>query len=390
MPESQPFELHVSQDVLDDLHERLARTRWPNELPGVGWNYGIPRDYLQELLDYWQHDFDWRAQEARLNALPNYRVEIGGLGVHYIHVRGKGPSPIPLLLAHGYPSSPFEYLPLISLLTDPATHGGDPADAFDVVVPSIPGHGFSDMPDRIGFEDRAVAGMFVELMDGLGYERFGIHAYDIAASICQYLNFDYPDRVIGYHTTNPSNPGPTLTPDSEPLSEVELDYQKLRQAWGKGQGAYARILGTKHQALAYGLNDSPAGLAAWIVEKWYAWTVPPTGNLEDHFTKDELLANVMSYWVTETINSANRYYAEDLEPLGPEDRISVPTGVAMPTNDPSNQPPREYVERLHTDIRYWVDLEGGGHFVAGEMPGPVAESIRTFFRELRDGASGNA
>lgn len=384
MSQTQPFTIHVPQATLDELRERLARTRLPNELPGVGRSQGIPGDFLQELLDHWRSDFDWRAQEARINALPNFRAEIGGLGVHYIHVRGNGPSPMPLLLAHGYPSSPFEYLRLISLLTDPAAHGVDPAGAFDVVAPSVPGHGFSDMPDRVGFEDRAVAGMFVELMAGLGYERFGIHAYDIGASICQYLNFDHPERVIGYHTTNPGNPGPILAPDSAPLNEAELNYQKQRKAWGEEQGAYAHILRTKHQALAYGLNDSPAGLAAWIIEKWQAWTVPPTGNLEDHFSRDDLLANVMTYWVTGTINSANRYYAEDLQPLGSEDRITVPTAVALPLNEPSNRPPREYVERLHTDIRHWVELDGGGHFVAGEMPGPVAGSIRTFFQQLRD------
>ncbi len=382
MSQAQPFEIHVPLETLDDLRERLARTRWPKELPGVGKSQGIP-DNFRELMEYWRDGFDWRAREARINALPNFRVEIGGLGVHYIHVRGNGPSRMPLLLAHGYPSSPFEYLPMISLLTDPGAHGGDPADAFDVVVPSVPGHGFSDPPDRVGFEDRAVAGMFVELMEGLGYERFGIHAYDIGASICEYLNFDHPERVIGYHTTTPGIPGPTLAPDSPPLSVAELEHQKLRQAWGKDQSAYAHILGTKHQVLAHGLNDSPAGLAAWIIEKWNAWTVPPSGNLEKHFSKDDLLANVMTYWVTETINSANRYYAEDLEPLGPDDRITVPTGVALPLNEPANRPPREYVERLHTDIRHWVELDGGGHFIAGEMPVPVAKSIQIFFRGLR-------
>lgn len=343
----------------------------------------MPRGYLRELVDYWGDGFDWRAHEARLNALPNYRIALDGLGIHFVHVRGSGPSPIPLLLVHGYPSSPYEYLDLIPLLTDPAAHGGDPADAFDVVVPSIPGHGFSDCPAHVGFEDRAAADLFARLMAKLGYDRFGIHAYDIGASIAGYLCLDHSDRIIGYHTTDPGNPGPYLGPGSAPMSEAEQALMELRKSWREREGAYGYVLSTKHQTLAYGFNDSPAGLAAWIVEKWYAWTVPPSGELEDHFTKDELLANVTIYWVTETINAANRYYAEELEPLGPDDRITVPTGVAIPANDPAKRPPREYVARLHTDIRHWVDLPRGGHFVAAEEPRLVAESIRALFRSVR-------
>ncbi len=378
----QPFTVSVPQHTLDDLRDRLGRTRWLTELPGLGWSYGMPGAELRALVDYWRNTFDWRAQEARLNALPNYRVTVDGFGIHTIHARGQGPSPFPLLLAHGYPSSPFEYLSLISLLTDPAAHGGDPADAFDVVVPSIPGHGFSESPIHAGFEDRAVAGLFAGLMTSLGYDRFGIHAYDLGASISGLLCLDHSERIIGYHTTDPGNPT-SLGPGSTPLSDAEHALMDLRKSWREREGAYAHILGTKHQTLAYGLNDSPAGLAAWIVEKWHAWTMPPSGELEDHFTKDELLANVTIYWVTETINAANRYYAEELEPLKPDDRITVPTGVAVPANDPAKRPPREFVARLHTDIRHWVDLPRGGHFVAGEEPHLVADSIRALFRAIR-------
>ena len=381
--DAQPLDVHLPHATLDDLRDRLGRTRWPNELPGLGWTYGMPRGYLRELVEYWRDGFDWRAHEARLNAVPNYRVPLDGLGIHFIHARGEGPAPLPLLLIHGYPSSPYGLLDLIHLLTEPAAHGGDPIDAFDVVVPSIPGHGFSDGPTHVGFEDRAVAGLFTRLMAGLGYERFGIHAYDIGASIAGYLCLDRPDRVIGYHTTDPGNPGPYLGPGSSALSDAERELMELRQSWRTREGAYAHILGTRHQTLAYALNDSPAGLAAWIVEKWYAWTVPPTGNIEAHFTKDDLLANVTIYWATAAINAANRYYAEVPEPLGPNDRITVPTGVALPANDPAKRPPREFVARLHTDIQHWVELPRGGHFVAEEEPRLVAESIRTFFRSRR-------
>jgi len=379
----QPFAVTIPPDQIDDLRNRLRRTRWPNELPGVGWSFGMPRTYLHELVDYWRHGFDWPAQEARLNAVPNYRIELDGLGIHFIHVRGRGSAPHPLLLVHGYPSTPFGFLDLIPLLTDPGAHGGDPADSYNVVVPSIPGHGFSDGPRRVGFEDRAVGDLFARLMTELGYQRFGVHAFDIGASIAGYLCLHHPDRVIGYHTTDPANPGPYLGPGTPELSDAERELRTLKQDWREREGAYAHILGTKHQTLAYGLNDSPAGLAAWIVEKWYAWTASPTGNLDDHFTKDDLLANVTIYWATQSINAANRYYAEVPEALEPDDRITVPTGVALPPNEPAKHPPREYVARLHTDIRHWVELPRGGHFVATEEPALIAADIQTFFRTLR-------
>ena len=379
----QPFRLSVPQPTFDDLNERLERTRWPNELPGLGWAYGMPRDYLRDMIAYWRSGFDWRACEARLNALPNFLASVNGQDLHFIHVRGRGPSPQPLLLAHGYPSTPYEFLGLIALLTDPESHGGDPADAFDVVVPSIPGHGLSPGPSRAGFDDRDVAALFVRLMAGLGHERFGIHAYDIGSSIAAYACLEHPDRVLGYHTTDPGNPGPYLGPEAPPLSEAEEAFRAVRRSRGEQEGAYAHILRTRHQTLAYGLNDSPAGLAAWIIEKWFAWTVPPTGRLDDHFSRDDLLATVTLYWVTESINAANRYYAEDPPQLSPDDRITVPMGVAVPPNEAAKRPPREFIERLCTDIRHWVDLPRGGHFVAGEAPDLLAESIRVFFRSLR-------
>lgn len=382
--EAQPYRVEVPEATLGDLRERLARTRWPDEVEGAGWEYGADLRYMKEMCEYWRTRFDWRAQERHINGFANYRAHVDGLGIHFIHERGRGPNSIPLILTHGWPSTFYEMLPLVPLLTDPAAHGGDPADSFDVIVPSVPGHGFSDVPNRRDFYDRDVAAIWVKLMSGLGYERFAAHAYDLGASITGLLCLDYPEHVIGYHTTSPANPAPYVGEGEPELTAAErahLDYQK---EWHRREGGYAHILGTRPQTLAYGLNDSPAGLAAFILEKWHAWTEPPSGDLEAHFTKDQLLANVTIYWVTETINAANRYYYEGphFRWPGPGDRIHAPTGILL-TAQRFERPPRKYVERLHTDIRRWSDLGRGGHFVAMEEPQLVADSIRSFFRELR-------
>lgn len=378
----QPFTVAVPAETLDDIQERLARTRWPDEVEEADWDYGVPLDYMHEVIEHWRTRFDWRDAERQLNAFANYRADVDGIGIHFIHERGRGPNPIPLIITHGWPSSVYEMLKLIPLLTDPAAHGGDAADSFDVVIPSVPGHGFSDRPARRGFEDRRVAQLWVQLMAGLGYQHFGAHAHDLGASISGFLCLDFPEHVIGYHTTNPGNPGPYLGTGAPELTQAERDWLDLKAEWWRDEYGYAQIQGTRPQTLAYGLNDSPAGLAAWIIEKWHAWTVPREEALTDHFTMDELLATVMIYWVTETVNSAARYYREELREPGLDDRVRVPTGVAL-TTQAFERPPRAFVERLHTDIRHWIELPRGGHFVALEEPELVAESIRSFFRELR-------
>ncbi|MGC4193044.1 MAG: epoxide hydrolase [Thermomicrobiales bacterium] len=382
MTDVQPFILHVPQPLLDDLDDRLARTRWTDDRLATGWSYGVSDAVLRELVDSWRTVYDWRSHEARLNTVPNFRIEIDGLPIHFLHIRGKGPDPTPLLLVHGYPSTPFEFLDLIDRLTNPEDHGLDPSQAFDVVAPSIPGHGFSPAADRVGFEDRAVGRIFAKLMAQLGYERFGIHAYDIGASVSGYLCLDYPEHVIGYHTSSPGNPGPVFGPDSPELNEDERVFLAVKQEWRRREGAYAFILETKHRALAYALNDSPAGLAAWILDKWYAWTSPPNESLGDRIAYDDLLTTIMVYWITETIDDANRYYAEPPAALTPDDRIVVPTGVLLATHDPASCPPREFVGRLHTDIRQWAEVPAG-HFPAAERPDIVAESIQRFFLSLR-------
>jgi pimeloyl-ACP methyl ester carboxylesterase len=377
------YEVQIPSETLADLKRRLTQTRWPNELPGLGWSYGMPGAYLRDLVAYWQDGFDWPAQEDRLNSVPSYRATLDGLDLHFLHARARDETALPLLLLHGYPSTPFAHLQLISrLVDDTSALSGESRQRFHVVAPSIPGHGLSQGPPAVGYEDRAVAVTFARLMTELGYERFGIYAFDIGASIAAYLCVDHPELVIGYHSTDPLSPAPYSDPRSPPESRSEQEFRAVRQQWRDSEGAYAQILGTKHQTLAYALNDSPAGLAAWIIEKHFAWTQPPTGDLEAHFNRDDLLTNVTLYWATESINAANRYYAEIPPTLGPDDRISVPTGIAVPPNVAAKRPPPEYVARRRTDIRRWTELPRGGHFVAVEEPSLIAADLRSFFGSL--------
>ncbi|MDQ4045505.1 MAG: epoxide hydrolase [Chloroflexota bacterium] len=380
-----PFAVAVPDETLADLSERLNRVRWPDEVEDAGWAYGADLAFMQELVRYWRTEFDWRAQERAINRFSHARVKVEGHWIHIVHQRGTGPRPIPLLLTHGWPSSFYEMLDLVPLLADPGAHGADPADAFDVVVPSVPGYGFSERPTHRGFDYRRIAGLWDRLMMGLGYERFGAHAYDIGASIMSHLLIDRPERLIGYHTTEPANPSPYLGPGAAPLSTAERSYLALQQEWGADEGGYMAIQTTRPQTLGYGLNDSPVGLAAWVIEKWRSWTVSQGGDLTHHFTMDQLLTNVTIYWVTETINSANRLYFERAHHPRqrlPNDRIAVPTGVAL-TTQAIERIPRQLASRIFVDIRQWIDLGRGGHFVALEEPHLLADAIRRFFRPLR-------
>ncbi len=392
-----PFTVAVPQAILDDLRDRLARTRWPDEVADAGWAYGVPLGYLRGLVEYWRDGFDWRAQESRINAFAHCRADIDGYGTHFIHERDQGPRPLPLLITHGWPSSFVEMLDLIPLLTDPTGHGGDPADAFDVVVPSLPGYGFSDRLTREGRLPARWPSLWAKLMAGLGYKQFGSHAGDVGASLTSRLALAHPERLIGYHTPEPGiMPGPYRGPGAPPLSPAECAYAAYRRRWEDAEGGYERIQATRPQTLAYGLTDSPTGLAAWLLDKWYSWTALPSGDLGRHFTRDQLLTNVTLYWVTGTINAANRTYyggggwrwrdpdaGPQPEPVGPDTRIRVPLGVMLTATQPIERAPREYVQRLFADIRRWVELPRGGHFIALEEPELVAEHIRAFFRELR-------
>lgn len=379
--ELEPYVVDVAQAGLDDLRERLARTRWPDEVAGAGWDYGASLAYMRELVEYWRTGFDWRAAERAMNAVPHFRARVDGLGIHLIHQRGRGPAPMPLLITHGWPSSFVEMLALIPLLADPGAHGGDPADAFDVIVPSVPGFGFSDRPGR-GMTRSRVAGLWAALMEGLGYPRYAAHGNDIGAVISGWLAADHPDRLIALHTLMPNFPPAVIGADARPPTAAERAFARLQERWEREEGGYSRIQESRPQTLAYGLHDSPAGLAAWLVEKWLAWT-GEAGEVARRFSRDLLLANVTLYWLTGTANSANRSYFERArETRRISSRITVPTGVAL-TTEPIQRPPRELAERSYADIRRWVDLPRGGHFVAAEAPEVLALELRAFFRPFR-------
>jgi len=380
----EPFRVALPQATLDDLRQRLSQTRWPDEVRDAGWEYGANLEYMHELIAYWRDRFDWRAQERAINAFAHFRTEIDGLGIHFIHERGRGPDPIPLIITHGWPSSFTEMLKIVPLLTDPGRHRADPKDSFDVVVPSVPGFGFSERPRERGMTRSRVAAMWVRLMAELGYERFAAHANDIGAVISAFIGLDHPDRLIGIHTMMPSFPRPPLDPADPPLSNAEREFLELQRRWDQEEGGYDHIQATRPQTLAYGLHDSPAGLAAWIIEKWRAWT-DPHGDVERYFTKDELLTNVTLYWVTETAHSSLRsYYERDRDPrkVEPDELVRVPTGVAL-TTEAVERAPREWVARRYTDVRHWTEFPRGGHFLALEEPELLAEDIRAFFRQFR-------
>jgi pimeloyl-ACP methyl ester carboxylesterase len=380
----EPFQISIAQEILDDLRERLERTRWPDEVHQAGWRYGANLGYMQDLADYWRTTFDWRAQEQRINSYANYQAAVDDLRIHLIHEHGRGPNPLPLLITHGWPSSFVEMLKLIPLLTDPANHGGDASDAFDVIVPSVPGFGFSERSLLPGMTRWRVAELWMKLMDGLGYQRFAMHSNDIGAVISAWLSLDYPERVIGYHTLMPGFPSPAFGENEPPMTDAEKAFATTTHAWEQEEDGYNAIQATRPQTLAYALNDSPVGLLAWIIEKWRAWT-DPGGNIEQYFSKDELLTNVMIYWVTETANSSARSYyerAHDVRSFSPNDKIRVPTGVAL-TTEAIQHAPREWAQRRYTDLRRWTEFSSGGHFLAAEKPELLAIEICEFFRPFR-------
>ncbi len=373
-----PFTVAIPDATLDDLRERLARTRWPDEVADAGWEYGTNMAYLKELAGYWRGGFDWRAQERRINAFPQSRAEVDGTGIHFIHARGMGPNPVPLLLLHGWPSSFVQMLKIIPLLTDPASHGGDAADSFDVVAASLPGYGFSDRPTAHGMSVGRMAGLFHTLMtEELGYARYAVRGTDLGAGVLTQLAIGHPESLIGAHTGG-TNPYIGQAPDD--LTDEEKEFVANAQQWMQAEMAYAMEHSSKPQTLAYGLNDSPVGLAAWIIEKFRRWS-DCDGDLESVFTKDELLTNLTIYWVTETINSSIRLYYETVRDPGAWGKIAVPTGYAMPPKD-MFPTPRAWVERGGRVDR-WTVLPHGGHFPEWEVPGPLAEDIRAFFRPLR-------
>ena len=380
----QPYKIEIPDSVLDDLKSRLERTRWPDELPGTGWDYGSNLDYVKELVEYWRTKFDWHAQEKLINSFSHFKSEVDGLNIHFIHEKGKGPNPMPLVITHGWPGTFFEMYKVIPMLSDPASHGGDPADAFDVVAPSMPGYGFSDATDKRGLSVLSIGDLWAKLMsENLGYQRFAAQGGDWGARVTAKLGLSHGDKVIGIHTTSTSSPTPYQGPGTKELSEAEKAMLAQRVQWLADEGGYSHIQATKPQTLSYGLNDSPAGLAAWIVEKYRTWS-DCGGDVESRFTKDELLTTITIYWVTQSINSSTRLYYESFFQawdLAKDEKIQVPVAIASFPRE-NSVPLREWAERSF-NIQQWTDMPSGGHFAALEEPDRLVEDIRKFFRGLR-------
>ncbi|WP_405499030.1 epoxide hydrolase [Streptomyces niveus] len=378
----EPFVIDVPQADLDDLATRLAATRWPDELPGAGWSQGVPGPYLRELATYWRTEYDWRAQEAQLNRFPQFTTVIDGASVHFLHIRSARADALPLLITHGWPGSVVEFLDIIGPLTDPGAHGGDPADAFDLVIPSIPGYGLSGPTREGGWDVHRVALTWAELMRRLGYDRYGAQGGDWGHAITRELAAVDGERVVGIHL----NTLLTLPPD-DPAEAAALtadDRARLDQllAAEPEMSGYARIQGTRPQTLAYGLTDSPVGQLAWIVEKFMEWT-DSTRRPEDAVPRDRLLTNVMLYWLTATAGSSARHYWEATHPSRPPrgGRLLTPTGVAVFAADQA-RPVRRIAERDNV-IVHWSEFDRGGHFAAMEEPDLFAGDVRAFFRRFR-------
>ena len=380
-----PFTIQVEAETLSDLRERIRKTRWPEHAPGAAWEQGTDLEYLRQLLTYWADEFDWRAQESKLNAPDQFRAYLDGVQIHFVHERAKRGNGIPLILTHGWPSTFAELLPLVPLLTDPDAHGID-GPAFDIVVPSLPGYGFSERPARMGVNYQYVAGQWHRLMQGLGYERYGAQGGDFGAGVATFMAMNDPQPMIGVHLSN-LEIAPYTGPGSRPLSAAEKAYRERNEAFWQEEHGYKAIQSTKPQTLGYGLNDSPAGLAAWILEKWRSWA-DSGGNLDERFSRDFLLTTVTLYWVTQTITSSMRDYFDNDNmrfrvTLGPQDFVNVPTGVAVFASNfvDEGQPPREWVERLY-NLRRWTPMPKGGHFAAIEEPELLAHDIAAFFSGL--------
>ena len=372
-----PYRIDIPQGALDDLRDRLGRTRWPDELPGVGWDLGVPLDYLKGLAGYWATTYDWRGQEATLNEFAQFATVIDDQNVHFLHVRSPEPEALPLLITHGWPGSIAEFLDIISPLTDPAAHGGDPADAFHVIAPSIPGFGFSGPTHETGWNTVRVARAWAELMRRLGYERYGAQGGDTGALISPELGRIDPEHLAGIHVNN------LLTFPSgqlDNLSGADQGRLKLMQRWQNEMSGYASIQSTRPQTLAYALTDSPVGQLAWIVEKFKEWTDPAAGLPEDAVDRDRLLTDVTIYWLTATAGSSARLYYEGAKSWGQANEPSaVPTGVAV---FPMDITIRSIAESQH-NIVHWAEFDRGGHFAAMEAPDLLVADIREFFRPLR-------
>ncbi|MEU4603941.1 epoxide hydrolase family protein [Kribbella sp. NPDC023972] len=377
-----PFSIDIPQSTLDDLATRLANSRLPAPLPGDDWDTGVPVSWLAELVDYWRTQYDWRKAEAELNAYPQFTTTIDGQQIHFLHVKSAEPDALPLVLTHGWPGSIVEFLDLIGPLTDPVAYGGDAADAFHLVIPSLPGFGFSGPVSEGGWTRARIGRTWAELMARLGYDRYGVQGGDIGGAVSPEVARAAKDKVVGVHT----NGGPSLPPypldDEELKSLTPLEQDRIGRigTFMQEEFGYIAIQSTRPQALAYGLTDSPVGQLAWIMDKFRAWTHPATTLPEEIISRDRLLTNVMLYWLTGTAgSSAYVGYAQDRAWGAPQENSGVPTAVLVLAHDVAI---RRYAEREHTITR-WTDVDHGGHFAALEVPDLLISDVREFFRTLR-------
>ena len=384
----EPFRIEIPQADLDDLHRRLDSTRWPGELPGVGWSRGVPLGYLKELAEYWRTSYDWRAAEAQLNQFPQFTTVIDGANVHLLHVRSPEPQALPLLLTHGWPGSVAEFLDVIGPLTDPGAHGGDPADAFHLVIPTIPGYGFSGPTGQPGWNFARIATAWAELMRRLGYDRYAAQGGDVGALISLTLAGMHPEHLAGVHVNFLITPPPGDPSQWAGLSEPEQARLGRMSQFVAERSGYMKLQSTRPQTLAYGLTDSPVGQLAWVVEKFREWTdsakVP-----EDAVDRDQLLTNVMLYWLTATAGSSAQLYVETAEllpiaavPPPSPPPLTVPLGVAVFPHD-IVLPIRRFADRAFPTIVQWTEFDRGGHFAAMEEPDLFAGDLRAFARTLK-------
>jgi pimeloyl-ACP methyl ester carboxylesterase len=376
-----PFKIHVEDSVLADLKQRLARTRLPGEIAGSNWDYGTNLAYLEDLVTYWQQTFDWRAAERRLNQFDQFRTNIDGIDVHFIHQRSKNPNAMPLAVTHGWPGSIAEFTEIIGPLTDPAAHGGDANDSFHVIAMSLPGFGFSGKPTERGYGPERMAGILATLMARLGYTRYGLQGGDWGSSISRFAALNDASHVAGLHLNFcPAGPPAGAKDPTDGVTPAELERNRARAAFFDTERGYFLEQSTKPQTIGYALDDSPAGLAAWIVEKFRSWS-DSDGDVEKKFTKDELLTNVTLYWVTQSGTSSARIYYENQRAKPPQGRVQVPTACAVFPKEISIAP-RRWVEAQYNVTR-WTEMPRGGHFAAMEEPGLLVDDIRAFFRTLR-------
>jgi len=373
----EPFKIAVPNNVLEDLKARLANTRWPEAELVDDWSQGVPLSYVQDVCEYWANSYDWRAREQALNRFDQFTTEIDGLDLHFIHMRSPHPDAMPLIITHGWPGSIVEFHKVLEPLVDPVAFGGDAADAFHVVAPSLPGYGFSAKPTQTGWGVDKIGSVFAELMSRLGYERYGAQGGDWGSAVTTAIGGLDPGHCAGIHVTLAMIAGPKIDGDPTPEEQRALDGAKYYKKWDSG---YSTEQATRPQTVGYGLVDSPAGQAAWILEKFWAWT-DCDGHPENVLTRDELLDNVMLYWINGNGASSARLYWESFRG-GTRHTVTIPSGFGVFPKE-IVPPVRKWVEPSFTNIIHWNEFDSGGHFAAFEVPEVFVGEVREFFRRVR-------